>query len=89
MVRVLKFLSKKKMATNDLEQMHQFMVDSMDYLPLILLLILLLTIASFIYHVYEQKFSNSSKVIKAMGAFLGDCLYLLISYVLLLLIFWE
>ena len=69
--------------------MHQFMVDSMHYLPLILLLIIALIIASFVYHLYEQNFLKSKTVIKAMGAFLGDCLYLLSSLILLLLIFWA
>ena len=77
------------MYQNSLEQMHQFMVDSMDYLPLILLLIFLLTIASFVFHVYEHNCSSSKQVLKVMGAFLGDCLYLFASLLMLLIIFWT
>lgn len=70
---------------SDVERMHEFFIRGVSYLPYILIGVFVLIIASFLFNLYEMNFSKDKNVIQFMKSFLGDCIFLMMTLILLLL----
>ncbi|NDV64826.1 hypothetical protein D0T60_06175 [Bacteroides sp. 224] len=91
MIDKILFLNRLSMSsvhyTNDMEQIHDSLMMVVSYLPYLLMGVLLLIIASLLFHLYEMNFSKEENVFRFIRSFLGDCIFLMLVLMLLLFLY--